>query len=115
MRQEQPITLADSEPEPDIAIVAGASANYRQAHPQSAELVVEVSISTEELDRENAKLYAGAGVPEYWLVLPKQGQVLVYTQPDRENYRSCDSNSAGETIESQRIPTIAIDVSSLFD
>jgi Uma2 family endonuclease len=31
--------------------------------------VVEVAVSKPELDRENAALYAEAGVKEYWIVL----------------------------------------------
>src|SRR5438876_4836097 len=39
VRREDPITLADSEPEPDIAVVRGAEADFFQAHPRTAELV----------------------------------------------------------------------------
>ena len=39
VRQEQPLTFADSEPEPDVAVVVGSSADYRSSHPSTAVLV----------------------------------------------------------------------------
>src|SRR5512139_964528 len=41
VRQEGPLTLSDSEPEPDIAVVRGARADFLQTHPTTAELVAE--------------------------------------------------------------------------
>src|SRR5256885_14807671 len=52
VRREDPITFADSEPEPDIAVVRGAEADFFQAHPTTAELVIEVAVSSPALDRE---------------------------------------------------------------
>src|SRR5687768_15088951 len=78
VRREDPITLADSEPEPDIAVVCGNEADFFQAHPITAELVIEVAVSSPLLDRENASLYAEAGVKEYWIVLGAQRKVEVY-------------------------------------
>src|SRR5437667_4293677 len=62
IRKEEPLTLADSEPEPDISIVRGSHRDFAAAHPSTAELLVEVAVSSPELDRRNATLYAEAGV-----------------------------------------------------
>ena len=43
IRQEQPLTFADSEPEPDVSVVFGSPDDYGQSHPASAELVIEVT------------------------------------------------------------------------
>ena len=50
LRAQAPLALAeDSEPEPDVAVVAGKSLReYRKAHPQTALLVVEVADSSLE-------------------------------------------------------------------
>ena len=66
VRQEGPLRLADSEPEPDVAVVRGLEQEFISRHPTTAELIVEVAVSSAALDRENASLYAQAGVPEYW-------------------------------------------------
>jgi Uma2 family endonuclease len=70
VRQHAPLALDDaSEPEPDVAVVAGAPAAYRAAHPGTAALVVEVADSSLRLDRRlKAALYARNRLPEYWLV-----------------------------------------------
>lgn len=75
IRKEEPLTLSDSEPEPDLAVVRANSFDARTAHPTSAELVVEVAISTEAIDRIKAEIYAAAGIAEYWLVMPEQRQL----------------------------------------
>src|SRR5258706_9605585 len=60
IRREDPITLADSEPEPDITVVRGDESDFFQKHPTTADLVIEVAVSHPALDRENASLYAEA-------------------------------------------------------
>src|SRR5882762_10609127 len=47
--QEAPLTLADSEPEPDVSVVRGTEADFSMAHPRTAELVVEVAVSSAAL------------------------------------------------------------------
>jgi len=55
-----------SEPEPDIAVVAGEPEDYLEAHPATAALVVEVAEASLRLDRRfKAALYTEAGLPEY--------------------------------------------------
>src|SRR5438105_1359121 len=47
VRVQLPFALdPDSEPEPDIAVVAGAHDDYRFAHPSRAALIVEVADSS---------------------------------------------------------------------
>ncbi len=115
VRQEQPLTLKDSEPEPDLAIVSGAVSDYRCAHPQTAELVIEVAVSTEELDFEKAGIYGEAGISEYWVIAPKQTAVTIWSEPSGEGYQRRESVGVGETLVSRRFPEIEVSVSSLFE
>jgi Uma2 family endonuclease len=85
--KEEPLTLADSEPEPDISVTRGRESDFAAAHAATAELVVEIAASSVALDRENASLYAEARVKEYWIVLAPQRQVEVYRLPERGHYR----------------------------
>ena len=98
LRQEGPLRLADSEPEPDIAIVRGSTDDFLAAHPTTAELVVEVAVSSVALDRENASLYAEAGVTEYWIVLGVERQIEVYRQPENGEYRQKRLYTGGEVL-----------------
>jgi Uma2 family endonuclease len=114
VRKEEPLTLADSEPEPDIAIVEGTDDAFRSRHPGSALLAIEVSISTEDVDREKAALYAEAGVLEYWLVLPLSGTVEVYSRPVGSSYLERRVAVRGDVLVSHSVPALRIDLDALF-
>jgi Uma2 family endonuclease len=79
-----PVALdEESEPEPDVAVVAGTARQYWDAHPSRPVLVVEVADSSMPLDRgDKASLYARAGVPDYWIVDIARGVVEVHRQPE---------------------------------
>jgi len=83
IRQEAPLALdEESEPEPDVAVVAGEPDDYALAHPFRAVLTVEVSESSLRVDRlHKGSLYARAGLVDYW-VLNLGARVLeVYREP----------------------------------
>ena len=70
-RAQQPITLATSEPQPDIAVVKGKRSDYRERHPGGADvgLVIEVVSTSLDVDQQvKAPIYAAAGIPEYWII-----------------------------------------------
>jgi Uma2 family endonuclease len=82
IRQEQPIVLADSQPEPDLAVVRGDRSTYRSRHPVAADFgfVVEVADSTLDEDRDDkSRIYARANLPVYWIINIVDRQVEVYT------------------------------------
>ncbi len=82
--QRHPITMADSEPEPDVVVIRGDLDDYRERHPSPSEvpLVVEVADSSLAFDRgPKAKLYAASGISEYWIVNLIDRQVEVYSDP----------------------------------
>jgi Uma2 family endonuclease len=111
LRKEDPLTLATSEPEPDIAIVLGDIESYRDQHPTTAELVVEIAVSSVEVDRAKADLYAKAGVAIYWLVLAEECAVEVYSEPGDSGYRNMETCGIGHRLETwygMRIPIDAV-------
>jgi Uma2 family endonuclease len=84
-RSQLPITLADSEPEPDVVLAKGDEAAFDAHHPLPAELglVAEVADSSRYSDRiEKGRIYARAGIPVYWIVNVADRRVEVYTDPD---------------------------------
>jgi len=114
LRREDPITLSDSEPEPDISIVRGAPSEFFQKHPTTAELVIEVVVSSPALDRLNASLYAEAAVKEYWIILGPAKKVEVYRQPEEGRYRDKREVGFDGTLDSKIIPQISLRVADLF-
>lgn len=98
VRIQMPLALGeDSEPEPDLAVVTGGFMDYRDAHPQTAVLVVEVASSTLAYDRLKAAVYASHGIPEYWLVNLKEHCLEVFQHPENGRYTSYRSLKAGDT------------------
>jgi Uma2 family endonuclease len=102
---QEPITLSDGEPEPDVFVVRGNPRDYRERHPGPEEvaLVVEVAESSLQTDR-GAKLrsYVRAAVPVYWIVNLKARQIEVYTEPHTTRktavYRQRHNFGASDTI-----------------
>ena len=81
---QEPITLEDSEPEPDVRVVRGDRRHYLERHPGPREvgLVVEVSDATLERDRSlKHQIYAHAGIPVYWIANLRAGRLEVHTEP----------------------------------
>ena len=113
VRLEQPLTLADSEPEPDIAVVRGAIEEYA-AHPTTARLVIEIAISSEDIDREKGALYAEAGVEEFWLVLPEARAVEVHTGPRDGAWTNVHRYLGSESFTSTVFPQVTLRIDELL-
>jgi hypothetical protein len=84
VRIQSAITTAESEPEPDLAVLRGAprGRSGRQPGPQDLALVAEVADTSLDRDRgEKAVIYARAAISCYWIINLKDAQVEVYTDP----------------------------------
>ncbi len=84
VRVQSAITMQDSEPEPDVAVVRGPARRYRRSHPRPRDigLLVEVADTSLEEDRTiQARIYARARIPIYWIVNLPESQVEVYSHP----------------------------------
>lgn len=114
VRQEQPITCRNSEPEPDLAVVPGSDEDYARVHPSTAELVIEVAISSSEVDVEKAVIYAEAQIPEYWIVLPEAKRVEVYTVPVSGAYTHHQTFLFPAKVVSRRLPAFQLDLATFF-
>ena len=83
IRIQSVITTADSEPEPDLAIVRGPAGRYLGRHPEAADIaiVIEVAESSLDRDRHKRRLYARTGIAMYWIVNLIDRRVEVYSNP----------------------------------
>lgn len=123
VRLHAPLALdEDSEPEPDVAVVAGTPRDYLSAHPSTAALVVEVADSSLRLDRRlKGGLYARAGVHDYWIVNLVDGVLEVHRAPQPEAnaaygwaYRSVDILRPPATVTPLAAPGARIPVAALL-
>lgn len=117
VREGRPITLPDnSEPEPDIAIVAPLGRIYRERHPQVEDVfwLIEFSKTSLTKDLEPKRLvYASAGVSEYWVVNLKTSELIVFTNLQQGDYQSQQVLTGG-TVQPLAFPDIAVSVARLL-
>ncbi len=114
VRPEQPLTLADSEPEPDLAIICGDDTEMDAGHPTTAEVVIEVCVSSEAIDRFKLQLYAESGVRECWLVLADERVLERHTASDGTAYRNLERVTFPGTLASTVFPGLALPPAGLF-
>jgi len=109
----RPDVAADSEPEPDFAVVLAR--DYSRAHPTTAALVIEIAGSSLTLDRTvKAEIYAQASVPEYWVVDLAGGVVEVFDRSERGRFTRHRTFRRGDSIRPAARPRITIAVGAIL-
>lgn len=111
---EQPISFGNSEPEPDIAIIRGGEEDFWENHPKTAELVIEVCVTSHDFDRSKLPAYAAAGVKECWLVLGPGKQIEVHREPKDRTYRRTEICGPGGSLTSIAVPECVIRLEEMF-
>jgi Uma2 family endonuclease len=104
-----------SVPQPDLALLRPRS--YRRANPTPEDilLVVEVADSSLRYDRiRKQRLYAIAGIPEYWVASVKGEWVEVYRSPEGDAYRDVRRVQRDGVIASLSFPDVVIPVADVF-
>ncbi|MBO0862822.1 MAG: Uma2 family endonuclease, partial [Chloracidobacterium sp.] len=72
----------DSQPEPDVAVIAGDEDDYIDDHPTTAALVLEISFAALKYDRTaKASHYAKSRISDYWVLNLILRQLEVCRQP----------------------------------
>ncbi|HYH64535.1 MAG TPA: Uma2 family endonuclease [Urbifossiella sp.] len=100
-RPQSPIRLADSEPEPDFAVVRGTADDYAARHPEPADIGLLIEISNTSLLRDTtdkARVYATSGVVAYWVVDVVNRLVIAYRQPAPGGYAARDQFGPADAV-----------------
>lgn len=98
---QEPITTADSEPEPDVLVVRGDRRDYSNRHPGPTDvpLVIEVADDSISRDKEIKRpLYARAGIAQYWIIDVNARVIETYREPQGEAYPTKASLSEAEVL-----------------
>ncbi|MEM6397740.1 MAG: Uma2 family endonuclease [Bacteroidota bacterium] len=87
-RPQSPISLlGHSEPEPDFTIVERKNYALSKKHPTTEDilLLIEISDTTLAYDRgDKARLFAMAGIDEYWIINLEGQKLEVHLKPEPE-------------------------------
>ena len=89
--QNPAATSPNSEPEPDLMLMAYKDDRYVSGHPSPQDILLLVEVSDSSLSYDtNAKLrhYARVGVPEVWIADLRNDRVISHTEPSPEGYRN---------------------------
>lgn len=118
VRQAKPITLpqSNSEPEPDISIVQRRGRDYQEHHPYPENIFWLIEYSDSSLSKDldvKIKVYAAAGIIEYWVINLQTKQLIVFRSPTIEGYQSQITLTQGE-INPLAFPMLAVSITRLF-
>ncbi len=117
VRENKPVTLTTSEPEPDIVLVQLPRSRYRSHHPYPEDifLLIEVSKSTLTFDRSEKKaIYAEAEIVEYWVIDINKKQLIVHRSPLNKEYQIIFTLTVQDSISPLAFPDTVIDVNRIF-
>jgi Uma2 family endonuclease len=123
VRAQMPRSLDDeSAPEPDLVVVGGIRADYRESHPARPALAMEVADASLDFDRQHkGSLYARAGVQDYWIVNLIDRVLEVYREPGPDagapygwRYRSVQILPPPAVIVPLAVPAAPIAVADLL-
>ena len=119
LHQESPVSLADSELEPDLTVVARREDDYASAHPTPADVSLVVEVADVSLERDRLvkrPLYAAAGIAEYWIVNLRDRRLERYTAPEparadvdqAARYATAETFAEDAALEHPDLGTVAV-------
>jgi Uma2 family endonuclease len=118
VRVQGAVALADdTEPQPDLAILRRGAVPYkdRDAWAEDALLVIEVAESSLAYDRSTKmRLYAEAGIPEYWVVDCTAETVEVHRGPGPDGYRDVSLVAGATTLALQAFADVELRTTDIF-
>lgn len=106
----------DTVVQPDISIICDKSKLDRRGCKGAPDLIVEIvspGNSSHDMKVKRA-LYEEFGVKEYWIVLPFEQAVEVYTPDDNGVYKRPDIFGNDEVIKTELFPGLAVDLKKVF-
>lgn len=116
IRESHPITLDNSEPEPDIAIARLPKTIYAQHHPYPQDIYWLIEISNKTLSKdltEKSTIYARNAIVEYWIIDLINKKLIVHTVPEGNKYTKVTEYTKG-IISPLAFPELGIAIEQLL-
>ncbi len=115
---QSPVVLSDdTEPEPDLMVLRRRAQPYkeREADADDVLLLIEVADTSLAYDRSTKlRLYAEAGIREYWVVDCNAETVEVYRDPGPDGYRDVQRVAGRAVLALQAFPDVELSVADIF-
>ena len=119
---EAPIDVApednpSSEPEPDLIVTRRAISSFRVSNPTPDDLLLVVEIADTTLGFDltaKARLYARAGIAEYWVVDVAGKRLIVHRKPEAGKYSDLVVYQEGDSVTPLASPTSTLLVGSIL-
>ena len=116
VRIQLPLSLDErNRPEPDVAVVSGSPRDYLVSHPSTALLVVEISDTTLQTDRDiKAAIYARAEINEYWILNLAERNLEVHREPRNGRYNLIRILDEAQSVTPVAAPDNSISIAELL-
>jgi Uma2 family endonuclease len=109
------IAVLDSEPQPDVVWLRRKDYSVTHPEPDDVLLVIEVADSSLDKDRGlKARLYAEAGMADYWIVNLPERCVEVRRDPHGTVYHSVETFRLGQDVRPLAFPDAVLPVVRVF-
>ena len=117
LRMQSPVIVSKlSVLEPDLVLLRVREDRYhRRPLPADVHAVVEIAVSSLPRDRsEKLRLYAEAGIPEYWVVDVVGRRIETFREPAGAAYTVPHAVSGSDSIAFDAFPDVVFSVDELF-
>jgi Uma2 family endonuclease len=115
---QNPVRPSDlDEPQPDAALLKPRADHYGTAKPTPADILLLVEVADWTLRQDlgrKARIYASAGVPEYWVIDVNHGRLYVHRTPQRGAYRSRTILERGAVVAARFAPRVRFTLDELL-
>jgi Uma2 family endonuclease len=115
---QNPLPLDDdTEPQPDLAVLRVRAVSFRdvEASAPDALMVIEVADTSLAYDREvKGRLYARAGIAEYWVIDCAAETVEVHRGPSADGYRDVRLVRGSAEVSLQLFPDVVLRTADIF-
>ncbi|MGH7333402.1 MAG: Uma2 family endonuclease [Candidatus Rokuibacteriota bacterium] len=115
---QNPVVLADdTEPQPDLSLLRRRPVPYKDAEPATEDvlLLIEVAESSLAYDRSTKlRLYAEAGIPEYWVIDTAAESVEVYREPAVGAYGEARRVTGSVAVTLLAFPDLSLTLAEIF-
>jgi Uma2 family endonuclease len=106
-----------SEPEPDLIVTSRDLSHFPAKNPQPADLLLVVEIANTTLGFDltvKARLYARAGIADYWVLDVPGRRMIVHRDPLEGEYRTVASYAEEESVAPLAAPGSELRVEDVF-